>query len=191
MAQKLGAPPVLFPARKHSDPRTVPGFGLPTRHPSPPLALNLLATSPRFPLPTRCPCVSRYSPSRPPSPQPSPTSSHQSLASPDHPATKKPCMDYGAGPANFNSPSTSSDLELAQPARSPVLPAAAAAPASPLQSIAPSLAATAAAPNAPALRAVNRSWMRPRPRLGGADLGVGCEECSRLATVGELVDGPG
>ncbi|CAI7837937.1 unnamed protein product, partial [Closterium sp. NIES-53] len=26
---------------------------------------------------------------------------------------------------------------------------------------------------------------------GGADLGVGCEECSRPATVGELVDGPG
>ncbi|CAI5520017.1 unnamed protein product [Closterium sp. Naga37s-1] len=71
--------------------------------------------------------------------------------SPDHPAAKKPCTDPGAGPVNFNSPSTSSDSALAQPARSPVLLAAAATPTSPLQSPAPSLAATAAAPNAPVL----------------------------------------
>ncbi|CAI5494238.1 unnamed protein product [Closterium sp. Naga37s-1] len=91
------------------------------------------------------------------------------VSSPDHPAAKKPCMDSGAGPANFNSPSTSSDSALAQPARSPVLPAAAAAPASPLQSPAPSLAATAAAPNAPALRAAAyaavASGANPAPAL--------------------------
>ncbi|CAI7902196.1 unnamed protein product [Closterium sp. NIES-53] len=38
---------------------------------------------------------------------------------------------------------------------------------------------------------VNGSCCWHRPRLGGADLGVGYEECSRPATVGELVDGPG
>ncbi|CAI5974289.1 unnamed protein product [Closterium sp. NIES-65] len=62
-------------------------------------------------------------------------------------------MDPGAGPVNFNSPSTSSDSALAQPARSLVLLAAAATPTSPLQSPAHSLAATPAAPNAPVLRA--------------------------------------
>ncbi|CAI7846592.1 unnamed protein product [Closterium sp. NIES-54] len=35
---------------------------------------------------------------------------------------------------------------------------------------------------------VNANCCWPRPRLGRADLGVGCEECSRPATVGELVD---
>ncbi|CAI7850195.1 unnamed protein product [Closterium sp. NIES-53] len=39
--------------------------------------------------------------------------------------------------------------------------------------------------------AVNGSCCWPRPRLGGADLRVGCKECSRPATVSELVDGPG
>ncbi|CAI5980366.1 unnamed protein product [Closterium sp. NIES-64] len=73
---------------------------------------------------------------------------HDLASSPDHPAAKKPCMDSGACPSNFNSPSTSSDSALAQPARSPVLPAAAAAAAP-----ASSLTATAAAPNASALRA--------------------------------------
>ncbi|CAI7878447.1 unnamed protein product [Closterium sp. NIES-53] len=38
---------------------------------------------------------------------------------------------------------------------------------------------------------VNGSCCWPRPRLGRADLGVGCEECSRPATVGKMVDGPG
>ncbi|CAI5996302.1 unnamed protein product [Closterium sp. NIES-64] len=76
---------------------------------------------------------------------------HDLVSSPNHPAAKRPCMDSGAGPANFNSPSTSSDSVLAQPAQSPMLPAAVAAPSLPLQSPAPSLAATAAASNAPAL----------------------------------------
>ncbi|CAI5477630.1 unnamed protein product [Closterium sp. Yama58-4] len=89
-------------------------------------------------------------------------------SSPDHPAAKKPCIDSDAGPASFNSPSTS-DSALAQPARSPVLLAAAAAPTSPLQSPAPSLAATAAAPNAPVLRAAAyatvASGANPAPAL--------------------------
>ncbi|CAI7902801.1 unnamed protein product [Closterium sp. NIES-54] len=39
---------------------------------------------------------------------------------------------------------------------------------------------------------VNGSWVWPRPRLGGADLVVGCTaECSRPAAVGELVDEDG
>ncbi|CAI5468989.1 unnamed protein product [Closterium sp. Yama58-4] len=94
---------------------------------------------------------------------------HELESSPDHPAAKKPCMDSGAGPANFNSPSTSSDSALAQAVQSPVLPAAAAAPSSPLQSPAPSLAATAAAPSAPALRAAAyaavASGANPAPAL--------------------------
>ncbi|CAI5499056.1 unnamed protein product [Closterium sp. Naga37s-1] len=78
-------------------------------------------------------------------------------SSPDHPAAKKPCMDPGAGPASFNSPSTSSDSALAQPAPSPVLLAAAAAPTLTQQGHAPSLAATAAAPNAPAVLESHRT----------------------------------
>ncbi|CAI5503453.1 unnamed protein product [Closterium sp. Naga37s-1] len=90
-------------------------------------------------------------------------------SSPDHPAAKKPCMDPGAGPASFNSPSTSSDSALAQPAPSPVLLAAAAAPTLTQQGHAPSLAATAAAPNAPVLRAAAyataASGANPAPAL--------------------------
>ncbi|CAI5483032.1 unnamed protein product [Closterium sp. Yama58-4] len=90
-------------------------------------------------------------------------------SSPDHPAAKKPCMDPGAGPASFNSPSTSSDSALAQPAPSPVLLAAAAAPTATQQGPAPSLAATAAAPNGPVLRAAAyatvASGANPAPAL--------------------------
>ncbi|CAI5502455.1 unnamed protein product [Closterium sp. Naga37s-1] len=90
-------------------------------------------------------------------------------SSPDHPAAKKPCMDPGAGPASFNSPSTSSDSALAQPAPSPVLLAAAAALTLTQQGHAPSLAATAAAPNAPVLRAAAyataASGANPAPAL--------------------------
>ncbi|CAI5464507.1 unnamed protein product [Closterium sp. Yama58-4] len=90
-------------------------------------------------------------------------------SSPDHPAAKKPCMDPGAGPASFNSPSSSSDSALAQPAPSPVLLAAAAAPTSTQQGPAPSLAATAAAPNGPVLRpaayATVASGANPAPAL--------------------------
>ncbi|CAI5505486.1 unnamed protein product [Closterium sp. Naga37s-1] len=90
-------------------------------------------------------------------------------SSPDHPAAKKPCMDPGAGPASFNSPSTSSDSALVQPAPSPVLLAAAATPTLTQQGHAPSLAATAAAPNAPVLRAAAyataASGANPAPAL--------------------------
>ncbi|CAI5518633.1 unnamed protein product [Closterium sp. Naga37s-1] len=94
---------------------------------------------------------------------------HDLVSSPNHPAAKRPCMDSGAGPANFNSPSTSSDSALAQPAQSPMLPAAVAAPSLPLQSPVPSLAATAAASNAPALctaaYAAVASGANPAPAL--------------------------
>ncbi|CAI5522931.1 unnamed protein product [Closterium sp. Naga37s-1] len=90
-------------------------------------------------------------------------------SSPDHPAAKKPCMDPGAGPASFNSPSTSSDSALAQPAPSSVLLAAATAPTLTQQGHAPSLAATAAAPNVPVLRAAAyataASGANPAPAL--------------------------
>ncbi|CAI5483374.1 unnamed protein product [Closterium sp. Yama58-4] len=80
---------------------------------------------------------------------------HDAASSPDHPAAKKPCMDSGAGLANFNSPSASSDSMLAQPAQSPVLPAAAAAAAALATSAKPRAlsGSNSAAPNALAIRA--------------------------------------